>query len=33
MSARRVVPGVGVECWNVENSDRGEKAFGVLQFE
>lgn len=33
MSARRVIPGVGVECWNVENSDRGEKAFGILQFE
>ncbi|MCF0234682.1 MAG: hypothetical protein HUK22_06860, partial [Thermoguttaceae bacterium] len=33
LAARRVTPGVGVECWNVENSERGENAFGVLQFE
>ena len=29
---RRVAPGLGVECWNVENSDRGENAFGFLRF-
>ncbi len=31
--ARRVVPGVGVECWNVENSNRARDAFGFLTFE
>ena len=31
--ARRIVPGVGVECWNVENSNRGRDAFGFLTFE
>ncbi|MBR0225554.1 MAG: hypothetical protein IJL92_05805 [Thermoguttaceae bacterium] len=33
LAARRIAPGVGVECWNVENSERGENAFGLLQFE
>lgn len=33
LAARRVVPGVGVECWNVENSEHGENAWGFLQFE
>ncbi|MBP3557638.1 MAG: hypothetical protein J6K20_08060 [Thermoguttaceae bacterium] len=31
--ARRIVPGVGVECWNVENSNRARDAFGFLTFE
>lgn len=31
--ARRIVPGVGVECWNVENSNRGRDAFGFLTFD
>lgn len=31
-SARRVVPNVGVECWNVENSERTENGFGFLTF-
>ena len=33
VAIRRVDPGVGVECWNVENSDAGEGAFGLLVFE
>jgi len=33
IAVRRVAPGVGVECWNVENSERGEDAFGLLRFE
>lgn len=32
-AVRRIAPGVGVECWNVENSERGENAFGLLRFE
>ncbi len=31
--ARRVVPRVGVECWNAENSNRARDAFGFLTFE
>ena len=33
LAARRIAPGVGIECWNVENSERGENAYGLLQFE
>jgi len=33
LAVRRIVPGVGAECWNVENSERGENAYGLLQFE
>ena len=33
LAVRRIAPGVGVECWNVENSERGDGAFGLLQFE
>ena len=29
----RVEPGVGIERWNVENSDSGENAFGLMNFE
>jgi len=32
LAVRRIAPGVGVECWNVENSDGGEGAFGLLYF-
>lgn len=31
-AVRRIAPGVGVECWNVENSDSGENAFGLMTF-
>ncbi len=31
-AVRRVAPGAGVECWNVENSDSGENAFGFMTF-
>lgn len=30
---RRIVPGVGVECWNAENSFDLEEGFGFLMFE
>ena len=33
VAMRRIVPGVGIECWNVENSDSGENAFGLMEFE
>ncbi|MBP5620489.1 MAG: hypothetical protein J6X44_00590, partial [Thermoguttaceae bacterium] len=33
VAMRRIAPGAGVECWNVENSDSGEKAFGLMEFE
>ncbi|MBQ6618938.1 MAG: hypothetical protein IJH68_02170 [Thermoguttaceae bacterium] len=32
LAVRRIVPDHGVECWNVENSDRTEHAFGLLMF-
>ena len=32
ISARRVVPGVGLECWNVANSLKGADGFGFLTF-
>ena len=33
LAARRIAPGIGIECWNAENSERGENAYGLLQFE
>ena len=33
VAVRRVTPGVGVECWNVENSQKGDGAFGLMFFE
>ncbi len=30
---RRIVPGVGIECWNAENSDNLTEGFGYLVFE
>ncbi len=33
IAVRRIAPGAGIECWNVENSDAGERAFGMLEFE
>ncbi|MDO5566682.1 MAG: hypothetical protein Q4G59_08495, partial [Planctomycetia bacterium] len=32
ISARRIVPGVGLECWNVANSLKGVDGFGFLTF-
>lgn len=32
-AVKRVTPGVGVECWNVENSDAGKDAFGLMSFD
>ncbi len=33
VAIRRIAPGAGIECWNVENSDSGEGAFGLMEFE
>ncbi len=33
VALRRIVPGVGVECWNAENSFDLEEGFGFLLFE
>ncbi len=32
VSLRRIVPQQGIECWNVENSERGENGFGFMTF-
>ncbi|MDO5308563.1 MAG: YCF48-related protein [Planctomycetia bacterium] len=33
VALKRTAPGAGEETWNIENSDRGEDAFGILTFE
>lgn len=32
LTARRIVPGIGMECWNVVNSLKGADGFGFLTF-
>ncbi len=32
LAIRRVVPGIGFECWNVDNSEKGKNGFGFLSF-
>ncbi|MDO4586931.1 MAG: YCF48-related protein [Planctomycetia bacterium] len=32
LSMRRIIPNVGLECWNVDNSCNGENGFGFLTF-
>ncbi len=33
LGLRRIVPGVGIECWNAENSFDLEEAFGLMLFQ